>query len=250
MPAKKIYTRKKFESLRSKLAEAMASDYRLKQDALDVLVKADRYFWIHQTNWMGEPILNLASDMFTLQEIIFRTKPKFIIETGIAWGGSLLFYATLMEVLGGEKVIGVDTYIPSDLKKRLYSHRKLSKRLVLIKGSSIEEDTVSRVRSIVGACRETMIILDSHHTHEHVLRELRLYSSFVGRGFYLICGDTILDYVPRQKHRPRLWGHGNNPRTALQQFLKENNRFSPDKAIENKLLFTCNPGGYLKCLKG
>ena len=94
-----------------------------------------------------------------------------------------------------------------------------------------------------------MVILDSYHTHQHVLKELRLYSPFIGKGFYLVCGDTILDYIPWQKHRPRAWGPGNNPKTALEQFLKENNRFKPNKAIEDKLLFTCNPGGYLKCRK-
>lgn len=249
MLGKKLYTRKEFENLRKKYARAMAQDQKLRKDALKVLAQSDRYYWIHQTNWLGEPILNLPQDMFAIQEIIFKTRPRFIIETGIAWGGSLLFHSTLMEVLGGEKVIGVDTYIPSDLKKRLSSHGKLSKRLVLIKGSSVEEKILAQIRSITGNCRETMVILDSHHTHEHVLRELRLYSPFVGKGFYLVCGDTILDYIPWQKHRPRVWGPGNNPKTALEQFLKENNRFEPDKAIENKLLFTCNPGGYLKCRK-
>ena len=249
MPRKKIYTRKEFEGFRNKLAKAMALDRKLKKDALDVLVRADRYFWIHQTNWLGEPILNVTPDMFALQEIIFKTRPKFIIETGIAWGGSLLFHSTLMEVLGGKKVIGVDTYIPADLKKRLSLHKKLSKRLVLIKGSSVEEKTLAQIRSIVRNCRKIMVILDSYHTHQHVLKELRLYSPFIGKGFYLVCGDTILDYIPWQKHRPRAWGPGNNPKTALEQFLKENNRFKPNKAIEDKLLFTCNPGGYLKCRK-
>lgn len=249
MSDKKLYTREEFESLLIESAEAMAEDRALRRDALKVLVRADHYRWIHQTNWLGEPILNLPQDMFALQEIIFKTRPRFIIELGVAWGGSLLFYSTLMDVLGGERIIGVDIYIPDDLKKRLSTYGKLSERLTLINGSSIEEGTLSRIKSIVGGCREVMILLDSYHTHDHVLKELQLYSPLIGKGFYLICGDTIVEDIPEQKHRSRPWGPGNNPKTALQAFLKENDRFKIDKTIDNKLLFTCNLGGYLLCLR-
>jgi len=92
-----------------------------------------------------------------------------------------------------------------------------------------------------------MVVLDSNHTHDHVLKELELYSPLVGKGHYLVCGDTVVEYIPKQTHRPRPWGPGNNPKTALDSFLKENQRFEVDKEIENKLLFTCNPGGYLLC---
>ena len=126
MSDKTLYTREEFENLRIESAAAMASDKKLHKDALNVLVQADHYRWIHQTNWFGEPILNLPQDMFALQEIIFRTRPKFIIELGVAWGGSLLFYSTLMEILGGERIIGVDIFIPDDLKERLASHGKVS----------------------------------------------------------------------------------------------------------------------------
>ncbi|MDP2156434.1 MAG: CmcI family methyltransferase [Nitrospirota bacterium] len=243
---KKLFTRAEFEELRLTSAREMAADEALKKDALDVLVRADQYRWIHQTNWMGEPILNLPQDMFALQEIIFRTRPKFIIESGVAWGGSLLFYATLMEVLGGERIIGIDIFIPEDLRERIYAHKKLSERITLINSSSIEESTVSRVKSIIGDSREVMVILDSYHTHEHVLKELRSYSPFVGQGHYIVCGDTVVENIPVQEHRTRPWVPGNNPRTAVREFLKENGRFAVDTAIENKLLFTCNPGGYLR----
>ena len=249
MPDKKLYTRKEFEDLRVGSAGEMAADQKLRKDAIKVLVQGDGYHWIHQTNWLGEPILNLPQDMFALQEIIFKTRPKFIIELGVAWGGSLLFYSTLMEVLGGKQIIGVDTYIPKDLKMRLSSFGKLSQRIILIKGSSTEENTLNRIKSIVADCREVMVVLDSYHTHDHVLKELQLYSPLIGKGFYLICGDTILDDVPEQKHRPRPWGPKNNPKTALHEFFKENERFEADKTIENKLLLTCNPDGYLRCCK-
>ncbi|MCD6393574.1 MAG: cephalosporin hydroxylase [Planctomycetes bacterium] len=249
MSDKKLYTREEFEELRNNSAGRMAAYEKLQADALNVLVKADHYRWIHQTNWFGEPILNLPQDMFALQEIIFNTRPKFIIESGVAWGGSLLFYSTLMEVLGGERIIGIDTYIPDDLRRRLASHGKLSERLTLINGSSTEQDTISQVKAIVGNCREVMVMLDSYHTHEHVLKELRLYSPLIGKDFYLVCGDTVVEDVPKQVHRSRPWGHGNNPKTALLQFLEENNRFEVDQNLKNKLLFTCNADGYLRCRK-
>ena len=94
-----------------------------------------------------------------------------------------------------------------------------------------------------------MILLDSYHTHDHVLKELKLYQQFVGKDNYLICGDTIVEHIPEQKHRPREWGPGNNPKTALIEFLKTNDRFAIDEKLENKLLFTCNPGGYLKAIR-
>jgi len=227
------------------MAKKMAADKKLQKKAIDLLVKADRYNWVHQTNWFGEPILNLPQDMFALQEIIYKTRPEYIIEVGVAWGGSLLFYSTLMEVLGGKKIIGIDIYMPKDLKKRLLSHGKLSERLILINASSIEKSTIEEVKKILGESKKTLIILDSFHTHEHVLKELRLYSQFVGKGYYIVCSDTIIEDIPVQKHRPRPWGPGNNPKTAVWQFLKENRSFGIDRKLENKLLLSCNPEGYL-----
>ena len=244
-----MYTREEFEQVRIAAAAEMSGDKALKEDALDVLVRADHYRWIHQTTWMGEPVLNLPQDLFALQEIIYTTRPRYIIEVGVAWGGSLLFNATLLEVLGGEKVVGIDIYMPDDLKARLASHGRISARLELINGSSTEDATLARVKEILGGCRDVLILLDSYHTHAHVARELELYSPLIGKGHYLICGDTILEYIPEQTHRDRPWGPGNNPKTALDEFLKQNDRFEIDMRIDNKLLFTCNPGGYLRCVK-
>lgn len=249
MENKKIYTRDEFSQLLRESAKSMAADEKLRRDALDVFVRADQHRWIHQTTWMGEPVLNLPQDMFAIQEIIYKVRPKYILEIGVAWGGSLLFYSSLLEILGGEKVIGVDLFIPDDLRYRLMSHGRLSERISLINSSSLDLDTFDQVHSLMGESRDVLVFLDSYHTHEHVLQELRLYSPLVGRGHYLICGDTIVEDIPTQEHRPRPWGPGNNPKTALQAFLKENDRFEIDCEIENKLLFTCNPSGYLKCIK-
>lgn len=247
MTEKKLFSREEFEVLRTESAEAMAKDSNLRNKALEVLIEADQHRWIHQTNWFGEPLLNLPQDMFALQEIIFRTRPEYIIEVGVAWGGSLLFFSTLMEVLGGEKVIGIDIYMPDDLIRRLNSHGRISDRIDLIKGASLEASTIAQLKAIIGASRNILVILDSYHTHEHVLAELNTYSPFVGKGHYLVCCDTIVDDMPPQVHRTREWGPGNNPKTAVFQFLQENSHFEIDRSLENKLLFTCNPSGYLVC---
>lgn len=246
MAAKQKYTREEFAIMLKDMGRKMAGDRDLHEKAKTVLIKADQYNWIHQTSWMGEPILNLATDMFAIQEIIWKTRPKYIIELGVAWGGAMLFYSSLMGLLGGEKVIGVDINIPEDLTQRLRSHGAISDRIVLINGSSVDPDTVKQVGAIVGSCRDVLVLLDSFHTHDHVLQELRLYSPLVGKGCYLVCGDTIVEDLPEQTHRPRPWGHGNNPKTAVRQFLGENQQFEVDEEIENKLLFTCNPIGYLR----
>jgi cephalosporin hydroxylase len=167
----------------------------------------------------------------------------------VAWGGSLLFYSTLLEVLGGGEIIGIDIYIPDDLKERLNGYGKLSERIHLLTASSVEESTVDKVKEITGGSRKTMILLDSHHTHEHVLRELELYSELVGKGCYIICGDTVVDDIPEQAHRPRPWGPGNNPKTALREFMQNNKRFVNDRKLENRLLLSCNPEGYLLCVE-
>lgn len=245
-PKDALLTRSDFEELRLEQSARMASDQALQADALSLLARADRYHWVHQTNWFGEPILNLPQDMFALQEIMFRTRPDFVLEIGAAWGGSLLFYSTIMEALGGKGVVAVDIYIPPDLRQRIGRFGRISERIQWVEGSSIEPATLSRVRELVGDDSNVMVILDSDHSHEHVLAELRSYAPFVRAGQYIVVSDTVLERIPEQSHRPRNWGPGNNPMTALKAFLAEDDRFERDQTLEAKLLFTCNPGGYLR----
>ena len=240
-----IISKKQFLALNQKAAKEMQRNDRLLSKAKNVLIKADRYRWLHQNSWMGEPLLNLPQDMFALQEIIYKTRPDYIIETGVAWGGSLFFSASLLELIGGKKVIGIDIFIPNNLQSRLAKNARLFSRIKLINGSSTDCDTIKQVKKIIGKSKKVMVILDSFHTHDHVLEELSSYAPFVGKGFYLICGDTIVESIPAQGHRPRSWGPGNNPATALREFLKTNKRLSVDRDIDAKLLFTCHPGGYL-----
>ena len=243
---KKMFTRDEFTKHLNDSALEMKKDKKLQQDKLKLISKADEYNWIHQTSWFGEPILKLSQDMFAIQDIIFRTRPDYIIEIGVTWGGQLLFYSTLMEILGGKKVIGVDIYIPEDLKERIYSHRNLSKRIDLITGSSIEEDSVKKINKIIGDSKNVMVILDSNHSHEHVLKELNIYEKFVRNGNYLVCGNTIIELIPKQNHRKRPWGPGDNPMTAVDAFLMKNKKFISDESIDNRLLLSCNYKGFLK----
>lgn len=244
---KRLYSRRQFEALLGSSAAAMARDRKLRALARRLLVSADRHRWIHQTRWLGEPVLQLPQDMFAVQHAIYAARPELIIELGVAWGGSLLFYATLFEALGRGRVIGVDTYLPPAVRRRLGRFKKISKRISLIKGASTDARTLERVRAAAAGCRRTMVVLDSFHTHEHVLEELRLYSPLVGPGQYLICCDTHVEEIPEiVGNRPRPWGKGNNPKTAVAEFLKENPRFEADRSLEARLLLTLHPGGYLR----
>jgi len=246
---KTIISKEEFLEINDKSAHEMSLDKELQNKALGVLTEADKHRWIHQTLWFGEPLLNLPQDMFAIQDIIWRTRPDYIIEVGVAWGGGLLFDATLMEMLGGKKVIGVDIFMPDDLRERLSSHGKLSERLELIEGSSTASETIDKIKNILDGSKKVLVILDSFHTHEHVINELRIFAPLVGNGQYLICGDTIVDKIPTQEHRTRPWGPGNNPATAIKEFLAENDRFVVDEKIDKRLLFSCHPGGYLKAIK-
>jgi cephalosporin hydroxylase len=247
--AKTIVTKDEFLQINEQAARQMGLDKELQDKALEVLVEADRHRWIHQNTWFGEPLLNLPQDMFAIQDIIWRTRPEFIIEVGVAWGGGMLFEAMLLEMLGGQKVIGIDIFIPPDLRQRLENHGKLSERLVLIEGSSTASDTLEQVKVLLGESRKVLVVLDSNHTHEHVLNELRTFAPLVEKGQYLICGDTIVEYMPPQMHVSRPWGPGNNPATAVKEFLSETDRFVVDEKIDQRLLFSCHPGGYLQAVK-
>ena len=246
---KKIISKSQFLELNKKSAKSMFKNVALKKKANNILFQADKYRWIHQTKWLGEPILNLPQDVFAIQELIWESRPDYIIEIGVAWGGSMLFNSMMLDYIKGKKVIGVDVFIPDNLKKRLSVHKKLSRKFQLIQGDSLSDEVLDKVKKIIKGSKKVMVILDSHHTHKHVLKELQLYSKFVSKNNYLICCDTIINFPPNQKHRKRPWGPNNNPFTALKEFLSQNNRFQIDEDIESKLLFLCNPSGYLKAKK-
>jgi len=208
-----------------------------------------RYKYSYNFSWLGCPIMQFPQDIIAMQEIIWRVKPDLIIETGIAHGGSLIFYASMLELLGGTgQVLGIDIDIREHNRVEIEKH-PMFKRITLIQGSSIDESIVKQVYDIAKGKKQVLVALDSSHTHNHVLKELQLYSPLVTKGSYLVVFDTSIEDMPGNFYPDRPWGKGNNPKTAVWEFLKTNDRFEIDKEIENKLLITSAPDGYLKCVK-
>jgi cephalosporin hydroxylase len=207
------------------------------------------YKYTYSFSWMGRPIIQFPQDMIAMQEIIWEIKPDLIIETGIAHGGSLIYYASILELIGKGEVLGIDIDIREHNKREIEKH-SMFKRIKLIQGSSIEEDTFQKVKDYANNKQMVLVCLDSNHTHSHVLEELRLYSDLVTTGSYIIAFDTLVEDTPVELQvKNRSWGKGNNPKTAVLEFLKGNNRFEIDKSIQNKLLITVAPDGYLKRVK-
>ena len=196
--------------------------------------------------WLGRPIIQYPQDIIATQEIIWQVKPDLIIETGIAHGGSLIFSASLLELLAGDgQVLGIDIDIREHNKVEIEKH-PMYKRITMIEGSSIDEKIAKQVYDFAKDKKRVMVFLDSMHTHDHVLKELELYSTLVRKGSYLVVFDTIIEDMPEDFFPERPWGKGNNPKTAVWEFLKTNDRFEIDKEIENKLLITVAPDGWLK----
>lgn len=199
-------------------------------------------------SWMGRPIIQYPQDILAMQEIIWNIKPDIIIETGIAHGGSLIFYASMLELLGENGlVIGIDIDIRRHNRAEIEKH-PMFKRIKMIEGSSIDEAIVEKLLKIAEG-KKVLVCLDSNHTHEHVLRELELYAPLVSVGSYCVVFDTIVEDMPAGSYPDRPWDKGNNPKTAVYEFLKKNDHFEIDKNIENKLLITVAPDGYLRRVK-
>lgn len=229
--------------------ERMGSDKNLKKLSEGFFNESYKYNYSYNFSWMGRPIIQYPQDILAVQEIIWTIKPDLIIETGVAHGGSIIFYASMLELLGGEgRVLGIDVDIRTHNRKAIEEH-PMFKRIELLEGSSTDQKTVDAASQMSKSANRTLVILDSNHTHEHVLEELRLYSPLVGQGSYLIVFDTIVEDMPQDSFPDRPWGKGNNPKTAVWEFLKSNDRFEIDTLFDQKLLLSAAPQGYLKCVK-
>lgn len=231
------------------MCRKMAQDSKIASLSRELFLESCRYKYSYNLSWLGLPIIQYPEDMVALQEVIWEVKPDLIIETGIAHGGSIIFYASMLELIGGNGlVVGIDVDIRFHNRQNIEKH-SMYKRINMIEGSSIDNMVVNRVIELTKERQRIMIVLDSNHTHDHVLRELELYSPLVTNGSYLIVLDTIIEDLPDGFFSDRPWGKGNNPKTAVMEFLKINTRFIVDKDIENKLLLSVSPDGYLKCIK-
>jgi cephalosporin hydroxylase len=207
-----------------------------------------RHRYSYNFTWMGRPIIQFPQDIVGMQEVIWAVRPDLIIETGIAHGGSLVFYASMLELLGGDRrIVGIDIDIRAHNRSAIESH-PMAGRIDMIEGSSVDDGVVGQVRDRAEGRETVLVVLDSNHTHEHVLKELELYSPFVTKGSYLVVFDTIVERMPDEAFADRPWGRGNNAWTAVQAFLETNDRFVVDRQMDDKLLITVAPGGYLRCV--
>ena len=224
-------------------------DSKLKQLTQQWFVAASRRRYSYHFEWMGRPVIQFPQDIVAMQEIIWQVKPELIIETGIAHGGSLIFYASMLELLGGDRhVLGIDIDIRAHNRLEIEKHPMI-KRITMLEGSSTDERIVKQVNDFAQGKQPVLVVLDSNHTHSHVLDELNLYSPLVTKGSYLVVFDTIIMDMPGDFSDDRPWNKGDNPKTAVREFLNSNDRFEVDEEMETKLLITVAPEGYLKCVK-
>jgi len=205
-------------------------------------------------SWLGRPIIQYPQDIVAMQEIIWSLQPDLIIETGIAHGGSLILSASMLELVaacGGRsdgEVVAVDIDIRAHNRAALEAH-PLFRRITLIEGSSTDAAIVGKVRARAQGKQCVLVLLDSNHTHEHVLAELEAYAPLTTVGSYCIVFDTIIEDLPGNMYPDRSWGPGDNPKTAARQYLSQHAEFEVDKRIDNKLLISVAPDGYLRRIR-
>lgn len=237
-----------FRRERQEGIEKIAADVSINKKAIEFFIETVKFNYSYHFDWLGIPVIQYPQDIVAMQELIWRIKPDLIIETGIARGGSLIFYSSMLELLGKGQVLGIDIDI-RELNRRMIESHPMFKRISLIEGSSTSEETISKVKKAIKGKDVVIVVLDSDHTHKHVYKELDLYSPFVTKGSYLVVFDTAIDDLPDELVANRSWGKGNNPKTAVHEFLKTHPGFMIDKSIQDKLLITVAPDGYLKCIE-
>lgn len=239
--------RKNFSQLARSNAIKLGQDKELFEKSKNVLLDLDTYDYPYLWSWLGLPIIQLPADIIATQEAIWKSKPDVIIETGVARGGSLIFYSSLIELIGGGKVIGVDVDIRKHNQESIEEH-PLSKNIILVEGGSTEESTLKQIQKYVTKKSRVMVILDSDHSYSHVFKELELYAPLVTEGCYLVVADTLAGHWSEKeapKNRSKFWFKGNEPLSAMNDFLSKNRDFQSDEALNGKLVLSSSPGGYL-----
>jgi cephalosporin hydroxylase len=241
--------RAEFEEKKRTQAVALGRDREVFDRALETLHAADKYDYAYLWSWMGVPIIQLPADVMATQEVIWATRPDVIVESGVARGGSMLFMASLLELIGKGKVIGLDIDIRPHNRDSIERH-PIAKRVRLFEGSSVDPAVLARVRAEIPKGASVMVVLDSDHSREHVLAELRSYGPLVTPGCYLVVADTILGHLAAKqtpRNRSKVWLKGDEPLSALEVYLKETDRFEIDPVVNGKLILASSPGGYLRC---
>lgn len=238
----------KFYQEKEKRVKAQGRDEPLSRAAAEFTRLSLKSGYSYNFSWLGRPIIQYPQDIMALQELIWQIKPRLIVETGVAHGGSAIFHASLLELIGGPaKVLAIDIDIRPHNRPLIEGH-PMFKRLELLEGGSTDEAAVGRARALAAEAEgPVMVVLDSCHSHAHVLEELELYSPLVTPGSYLVAFDGLVEIFPEESvAEGRPWGRGDNPLTAVRQFLKTHPEFEVDKTIENKLLITAAPEGWLR----
>lgn len=232
----------------------LGSDQALKLVSQDWMNKVNAKKYSYHFEWLGRPIIQYPQDIMAMQELIWQVQPDLIIETGIAHGGSLIFFASMLELnaaCGGPQdaeVLGIDIDIRAHNREAIEAH-PMFRRITMIQGSSIAPEIIGQVVAKAANKKRILISLDSNHTHEHVLAELQAYAPLTSVGSYCVVFDTVIEDMPAEMFPDRPWGPGNNPKTALQTYLKDHPEFEIDRQINNKLLISVAPDGYLKRMR-
>jgi len=237
-----------FQQDREENIQRLGRNGHLRDISTQWLVETGPYQYEYNFTWLGRPIIQYPQDIMAMQEIIWQVKPDLIIETGIAHGGSLIFYASMLELIGHGRVLGIDIDIRPHNRVEIENH-PMFKRIVMIQGSSVDKSVSKQAYDFAQGKSRVLVALDSNHTHEHVLKELQLYSPLVTAGSYLVVFDTGIEDMPEGYFPDRPWNKGNNPKTAVWEFLKTTDRFVADHLLDSKLLISANRSGYLKCIR-
>ncbi len=244
--------RKKFEREKAIRIQAQGRNKALWQRADAFVVEASRAKYCYNFSWLGVPIFQHPEDLAALQEIVWKVKPRVIVDVGTARGGSAIFFASLLRLTGGGRVISIDIDVRPHNRDTVVRH-PLGGAVELIEGSSTDPATFAKVKKRIGRSSPVLVSIDSLHTEAHVLAELDLYSTLVGKGSYIVVFDTVLKKLPRSTyptdHANRPWSQRANPGTAVAKFLKKNRDFVADAAIDSRILISAAPGGYLKRVK-
>lgn len=238
-----------------------AQDGVLNSLAHDWVFESMKRKYLYNFDWLGRPIIQYPQDMVAIQEIIWQVRPTLIIETGIAHGGSLILSASMLALLdyceavesglaiypseSKRKVVGVDIEIREQNRSAIERH-PMSSKIEMIEGSSTDQKIVNQVAELAKGHSSVLVLLDSNHTHDHVFNELEAYANLVSVGSYCVVFDTFVEDMPTGYFADRPWDKGNSPRTAVDRFLKLRPEFEVDESIQNKLLITVAPGGFLK----
>ena len=226
------------------MAERIAAQMR--EINIEWLSRAAEFGHLFQMRWLGERFFHLPGDMQAIQDLVWQIRPEVIVQTGIAAGGGPVFSASML-ALAGETghVIAIDPKVRPEVRERLAAH-PLQARIQIIEGESCADTTLQQVREQIAVRGPVLVILDLTHTHAHVLHELRSYAELVTPGSYIIVMDTIMEHLPAAMFEGKPYGHGNNPATAAREFLATDTRFEVDTEIEDRVIMTLSPGGFLK----